>query len=142
PPERLGSLETAQAFEQGINAYDAGEYAIAREAFARAAREDPRHPLPAAWQSRVAQVTGDRNGAAEAADRAEVRVQGTSRGETLFVQAVVAEARRQDEKATRLYQALADLHPDEPAALIELAGYQDRAGRTADATASYRRALV
>src|SRR5262249_50878785 len=69
-PVRFGSLEAAKAFEEGVNAFDEGEFADARDAFARAAREDSRHPLPAAWQSRVAQVTGDRTAAAEAADRA------------------------------------------------------------------------
>jgi tetratricopeptide (TPR) repeat protein len=140
-PAPFGSLETAKAFEEGINAYDAAEYADARAAFARAAQEDSRHPLPFAWQSRVAQVMGERTAAAEAADRAEARLQGASPADAVFVQAVVAEARRQDENAMRLYQTLADEHSDDPVALGELAAYQDRSGRTAAAIASYRRML-
>jgi tetratricopeptide (TPR) repeat protein len=141
-PGRFQSLDAAQAFEEGITAYASAEYADARDAFARAAREDPRHPLPVAWQSRVAQVTGDRNGAAEAADRAEARLQGASPGDTLFVQAVVAEARRQDENARQRYEELATSRPDDPSAIAEVAGYQDRSGRTAEAIASYQQVLT
>jgi len=140
-PARFTSLDAARAFEEGLSAYDTGEYAAARDAFDRAAREDPRHPLPAAWQSRIAHVTGDRTAAAEAADRAEARLTNTSRHERLFVQAVAAEARRQPENAAGLYQALAESEPDDPAAWTELAAYQDRAGRTQDAVATYRRVL-
>jgi len=57
------------------------------------------------------------------------------------VQAVVAEVRRQDENASRWYSELAAAHPDDLSALIELAAYQDRSGRTTDAIASYRRLL-
>ena len=140
-PARFLSLDAAQAFEQGISAYDVAEFADARDAFARAAREDSRHPLPVAWQTRVAQITGDRSAAVEFADGAEQRLQGASPSDAVFVQAVVAEARRQDENAARLYQLLQASKPDDPAALIELAGYQDRSGRTAEAVASYRRLL-
>jgi len=141
PPARLASLEAARAFEEGVNAYDTGEFAAARDAFARAAREDPRHPLPAAWQARVALGMGDRNLATEAADRAEARLSVASGAEALLVQAVVAEVRRQDENAGRWYAELASAHPDDPSELIELAGFQGRSGRSADAIASYRRAL-
>ncbi len=140
-PARFQSLEAAKAFEEGFSAFDAGEFAAARDAFARAAREDPRHPLPAAWQARVAHLTGDRGAAVEAADRAEARLSTASPAESMFVQAVVAEARRQPENAARWYDALAAADPDDQSALAELAGYQDRSGRTTDAIASYRRLL-
>jgi tetratricopeptide (TPR) repeat protein len=140
-PRRFGSLDAARAFEAGVNAYDVAEYAAARASFAAAAKEDPRHPLPFAWQSRVALVSGDRVAAAQAADLAEARLQATSPREALFVSAVVAEARRQDETAEREYRALAAAAETDPTGLIELAGFQDRSGRSADAIASYRRAL-
>jgi len=140
-PARFASLDATQAFEEGLSAYDAAELAEARDAFARAAREDPRHPLPVAWLARVAQVTGDRTAAIEAADRAEARLQGAPPADALFVQAVLAEVRRQDENAGASYAALAAARPDDASALMELAGYQDRSGRTADAVATYRRAL-
>ncbi|HWN87003.1 MAG TPA: protein kinase [Vicinamibacterales bacterium] len=142
PPMPFQSLEAVRAMEEGLNAYDAGEYAEARDAFARAAREDPRHPLPVAWQTRVAQIVGDRTFAAQAADRAAERLTGAAGAERLFVEAVVAEARRQDREALSRYEALASSHPDDPAGLIELAGFQDRSGRTADAVASYRRVIT
>jgi len=140
-PVRFQSLEAARAFEEGFSAFDVGEFAAARDAFAKAAREDPRHPLPAAWQARVAHLTGDRSAAVEAADRAEARLSTASPAESMFVQAVVAEARRQPENAARWYQAFAAADPDDQSALTELAGYQDRSGRITEAVASYRRLL-
>jgi len=139
-PTRFQSLDAAQAFEAGINAYDAGEFAAARAAFAGAAKADPRHPLPAAWASRVAQIVGDRNGAAEAADRAEARLEGSSRSDRLFVQAVVAEA-RQGEQAEQLYTQLAELAPDDPWGRLELAAFLDRRAKIPEAIAAYRRVL-
>jgi tetratricopeptide (TPR) repeat protein len=140
-PMRFASLDAAKAFEEGLGAHDVGEYAAARDAFAEAAKEDPRHPLPVAWQSRVASLTGDRITAAQAADLAESRVQGASPEDTAFVSAVVAEARRQDERADREYQAFAAARQTDPTGLIELAGFRDRSGRTMDAIASYQQAL-
>lgn len=140
-PMRFASLDAAKAFEAGLNAYEAGEYAAARDAFAAAAKEDPRQPLPMAWQSRVAILTGDRVTAAQAADLAEARLQGASPDDARFVTAVVAEARRQDDEAERRYQAFAEARGADPTGLIELAGFRDRAGRTAEAIAAYRKAL-
>jgi len=140
-PAQFASLDAAQAFEQGLGAYDAGEYAAARDAFARAEKEDSRHPLPAAWRARVALAMGNRKLATEAADQAEARLRVASPVEARFVQAVVAEARRQDENADRWYAELADAHPDDRWARLELAAYQDRSGKTPDAIASYRRLL-
>jgi tetratricopeptide (TPR) repeat protein/tRNA A-37 threonylcarbamoyl transferase component Bud32 len=139
-PLRFASLDAAQAFEAGLNAYDLGEYAAARDAFAAAAKEDPRHPLPVAWQSRVANLTGDRVTAAQAADLAEARLQGASPEDTAFVSGVIAEARRQDEGADRDYGAFAAARRPDTSGLIELAGFRDRSGRTAEAIASYRQA--
>jgi tetratricopeptide (TPR) repeat protein len=141
PPVRFQSLDAARAFEEGVNAYDAAEFASARDAFGRAAREDPRHPLPVAWSSRIAQIVGDRNAAAEAADRAEGLLSTASSGDRLFVEAVVAESRRQIENAARAYQALADATPDDTSGWLELAAFDDRSGRTAEAIATYRQVL-
>jgi tetratricopeptide (TPR) repeat protein len=140
-PMRFASLDAARAFEAGLNAYEAGEYAAARDAFAAAAKEDPRQPLPMAWQSRVAILTGDRVTAAQAADLAEARLQGASPDDARFVAAVVAEARRADERADRAYQAFAEGRGNDPFGLIELGGFRDRSGRTAEAIAAYRQAL-
>ena len=140
-PMRFASLDAAKAYETGLNAYEVGEYAAARDAFGAAAKEDPRHPLPVAWQSRVAGLMGDRVMAGQAADLAETRLQSASPDDALFVSAVVAEARGQNERATREYEALADGRGADPTGLIELAGFRDRGGRTADAIASYREAL-
>jgi tetratricopeptide (TPR) repeat protein len=140
-PKRFASLDAAKAFEAGLNAYEIGEYAAARDAFAAAAKEDPRQPLPMAWQSRVAILTGDRVTAAQAADLAEARLQGASPDDARFVSAVVAEARRPDERADRAYQTFAEARGSDPTGLIELAGFRDRNGGTAEAIAAYRQAL-
>jgi tetratricopeptide (TPR) repeat protein len=138
---RFASLDAAKSFEAGLGAYDVGEYAAARDAFDAAAKEDPRHPLPVAWLSRVASLTGDRVAAAQAADLAEARLQGASPEDAAFVSAVIAEARRQDERADREYQTFAAARQADPTGLIELGGFRDRSGRTADAIESYRQAL-
>jgi tRNA A-37 threonylcarbamoyl transferase component Bud32/tetratricopeptide (TPR) repeat protein len=140
-PERFQSLDAAQAFEEGVNAYDAAEYSSARAAFLRAAREDPRHPLPRAWVSRVAHIVGDRNAAAEAGDRAEERLEGASDEDRLFIEAVVAEVRRREDEAEQRYVAFAASSGDDPAGLMELAGFLDRRGKTAESIATYRRVL-
>jgi tetratricopeptide (TPR) repeat protein len=140
-PIRFGSLDAARAFEAGLNAYDLGEYAAARDAFAAAAKEDPRHPLPVAWQSRIAGLTGDRVTAAQAADLAEARLKEASPDDATFVSAVVAEVRGQGERADREYRALADERGADSSGLMELAGFRDRSGRTAEAIGLYRRIL-
>jgi tetratricopeptide (TPR) repeat protein len=79
--------------------------------------------------------------AAQAADQADMRLLGASPDDVLFVSAVVAEARRQDERAERAYRALADAREPDSTGVLELAGFLDRSGRSADAIAAYRRAL-
>ena len=140
-PMRFASLDAAKAFEEGLSAYHVAEYAAARDAFAAAAKEDPRHPLIVAWQSRVATMMGDRVMAAQAADLAEARLQDASGDDVAFVSAVAAEARGQGERAEREYRALAQARADDPTGVMELAGYFDRIGRTSDAVVSYRQAL-
>ncbi|HZL92792.1 MAG TPA: serine/threonine-protein kinase, partial [Vicinamibacterales bacterium] len=62
---RFRTLDAAKAFEEGIGAFDEFEYSAARSAFDAAAREDPGHPMVAAWVSRVHQVFGLRDRAAK-----------------------------------------------------------------------------
>ena len=140
-PMRFGSLDAARAFEEGLSAYDVAEYAAARDAFATAAKEDPRHPLIVAWQSRVATMMGDRVTAAQAADLAEARLQDASPEDVTFVSAVAAEARGQEEKAEQQYRALAQARGADPTGVMELGGFFDRTGRTSDAIVSYQQAL-
>ena len=140
-PVRFGSLDAAKAFEEGLSAYHVAEYAAARDGFAAAAKEDPRHPLIVAWQSRVATMMGDRVVAAQTADLAEARLQDSSAEDVTFVSAVAAEARGQGERAERQYRALAEMRGGDPTGVMELAGFFDRIGRTSDAIVSYRQAL-
>ena len=59
-----------------------------------------------------------------------------------FVDAVVDEARREFGAAEGNYRDIAARYPDEAAPLIELAGFLDRRGRTADAIVTYQQALA
>jgi tetratricopeptide (TPR) repeat protein len=60
----------------------------------------------------------------------------------LFVEAVAAELRRDQATATARYTALTTRHPDDIAAIIELAAYDDRQLRNDDAIAGYHLALA
>lgn len=142
PAARLQTVDAAAAFESGLDAYEQGEYAAARAAFAEAAQHDPRNPLPLAWQSRVAAFMRQDREAADAADRA-ARLSGgsASPADRLLIEAILAEVRRDSQRAEQRYRALAESYPDDPSWLLELAAFEDRHGDAAAAIATYHRAL-
>jgi len=134
----MRTLDAVDAFERGLRAYEALEYSAALEAFQSAAGLDTRHPLPAAWVSRVARLLTQWDMAREAGDRAVgLLTATTSPSDALFAHAVSAEAYRRNVEAARDYRALTTSVPDEPFWLAELAAFQDRAGQTAEAVGSY-----
>ena len=57
-PHRLavGSLDAADALEQGLDRYEELELSAAATSFERASQADPLSPLPVAWRSRVARL--------------------------------------------------------------------------------------
>ena len=132
-PARFQSLEAVQAIEEGLNAYDAAEYAEARDAFASAAREDPRHPLPVTWQSRLAQITGDRT-----CRRSRPRIARPKPAAGRERRPTRCSWRRWWRRRAARTSAGQPLRrhwprpqrPDDPAAVVELAGFQDRSGQT------------
>jgi tetratricopeptide (TPR) repeat protein len=133
----MRTLDAVEAFERGVRAYEALEYADALKAFQSAAGLDSRHPLPPAWISRVARIQTQWDMAREAGDKAvSLLTATTAPSDVLFAQAVAAEARRDNDEAGEKYRALSASVPDEPFWLMELAAFQDRAGKTADAVAS------
>jgi 3-keto-L-gulonate-6-phosphate decarboxylase len=69
-PARLRTLDAVKAFHEGLDAFDQLEYSAAREAFERATKLDPRHPVPWAWLARVDQILRLPSAASEAAERA------------------------------------------------------------------------
>jgi tetratricopeptide (TPR) repeat protein len=139
---RLRTLDAAAAFEAGLNAYEELEYAEARAAFARAVEQDSRYALGFAWLARVSQVLRQADAAADAADRAaRLLSDDTSRHDALFVQAVLAEARRDASAAEGRYRELIEAFPDDPEPLMELAGFQDRQGQNSAAITTLRQAL-
>ena len=140
---RMGTLDAAASFEQGIDAYEQLEYAAARTSFATASVRDPRNPLPLAWQSRAAALMRQDKDGVEAADQARrLLTDETRAGDRLFIEAVAAEARRDPVTAERRYRDLIARNRDEPTWLVELAGFQDRQGMTAEAVATYHDALT
>ena len=140
---RLRTLDAAAAFERGLAAYEQQEFADARLAFTSAAELDPRNPLPLAWRSRVATLMRQDKDAGEAADQApRLITDQLSRPDRLFIEAVVAESRRDGAAAEARYQELASREPDQALWAIELAAFQDRNGNADDAVAGYHRALV
>jgi tetratricopeptide (TPR) repeat protein len=139
---RLRSLDAAALFEKGLDAYEQLEYHAARDAFAAAAEQDSRNPLPLAWRSRTAAMMRQDKDAMDAADEARRLVHPETREiDRLFVEAVSAEARRDAVTAETDYRRLVALYSDEPTWLIELAGFQDRQGMSAEAVDTYHQAL-
>ncbi len=140
---RLRTLDAAAAFERGLAAYEQQEFAEARQAFASAAELDPRNPLPLAWRSRVATLMRQDKDAGEAADQASRLITDQmSVSDRLFVEAVVAESRRDGTAADAHYRELASGEPAAPLSVTELAAFHDRQGRADEAIAGYHRALA
>jgi tetratricopeptide (TPR) repeat protein len=139
---RLRTLDAAAAFEQGIDAYEQQEYSAALKAFADAARQDPQNPLPLAWRSRTARIMRHDQEAGEAAQEAlRLLTATTPASDRLFIEAVAAESQRDVDTAEARYRELTGRTPDDPTWLLELAAFQDRQGRAADAIATHHRAL-
>jgi tetratricopeptide (TPR) repeat protein len=138
----MRTLDAVEAYERGIRAYEALEYADALQAFQSASTLDTRHPLPAAWVSRVARLLTQWDMASEAGDRAVALLTADiSPDDSLFARAVSAEAHRRNDEAGERYQALTKTFRDEPLWLLELAAFQDRTGKTAESVASYHSLL-
>ena len=140
---RLRTLDAAAAFERGLAAYEQQELADARQAFASAAELDPRNPLPLAWRSRVATLMRQDKDAGDAADQASRLITAQFPvSDRLFVEAVVAESRRDGATAEARYRDLASREPDAPLWATELAAFHDRQGKADDAIAGYHGALA
>ena len=142
PEPRVESLEAAVAFERGLDAYDRLEYAAALEAFAQAGKRDVRNPLIEAWTSRTLLMMRQDADAAEAAERAIGLLAGVRPSveeERLFIEATVAEARRELEDAEARYLELVEESGEDVAWLAEYGAFLDRRGRYADAAARFQR---
>jgi tetratricopeptide (TPR) repeat protein len=139
----LQSHDAVRELERGARAYDALELRAAADAFAAAERQDPNHPLPAAWRSRVALLMGERQAALDAASRALDRVGPRTRSvDRMFTEAVAFEARGETEPADRRYRALVSESSGDPVWVAERAAFLDRQGRVDDAVTLYHEALA
>jgi tetratricopeptide (TPR) repeat protein len=140
---RLRSLEAVKAFEEGLSALGQLEYSVAERALQEARKQDARSPMPIAWLSRVELLLRKPEQASEAAEAAVGLLSNeTPRADRLFVNAVVAEARRDYETAGRTYDDLIAAYPDDATWLTELGGFQDRRSQTEAAVVSFQRALA
>ena len=140
---RLRTLDAAALLERGLDAYDRLEYSAALRAFVAAAEQDPRNPVIAAWRSRTATFMRRDTEAADSAEQAAgMAGDQLPARDRWFVDAVVNEARRAFGAAEGSYRDIAARYPDEAAPLVELAGFLDRRGRTADAIVTYQQALA
>src|SRR5262249_12844071 len=143
PARRSRSLDAAAAFERALDAFGQMEYASALTAFTDAAQQDARNPMLLAWRSLAAHITRRDDVAAESADQAlRLLTDETSAADRLFVEAVAAETRRDAATAEQRYRARAGRHADDAAAMMQLAAFQDRTNRNADAVASYLAVLT
>jgi len=138
------TLEGSALLEQGLEAYEQLEYVTARGYFEAAAKQEALSPVPLAWLSRVARALRHDVDAEQYARRAvNLLSDQTSARDRLFVQAVSAESQGDAAAALERYRALKELHPDDPAYLLELAAFQDRDARhDEDAIVTYRQALA
>jgi len=143
PSRRFGTLDAAAAFEGALDAYGQMEYASALAAFTEASRQDPRNPMLLAWRALLARVSRRDDIAAESADRAtRLLTDQTSAADRMYIQAVAADARRDAATAETLYRARVDRHPDDTAAIMQLAAFQDRENHNSDAVGSYLAAVT
>jgi tetratricopeptide (TPR) repeat protein len=140
PGARLRSLDAVHAIEEGVAAMEQLNYARARDAFARAAEAEQRHPLPHAWLSRAEGLLRHGNEAAEAADRAvRLLTEATADRDRLFAQAVAATSRNDPSEARARHDELVRRFPDESRWRAELAGYLDGQGHVDEAIQEYQR---
>jgi tetratricopeptide (TPR) repeat protein len=143
PSLRMRSLDTAAAFERGLDAYEQMEYGSALRELTEASKEDPRNPFLLGWRSLVSHIMRRDDDAAESGEQGvRLLTAQTPEADRLFVEAVAAESRRDEGAAAGRYAALVDRHRDDPALVMQRAAFEDRDNRTADAVASYLGALA
>ena len=143
PTRRTRTLDAAAAFERGVDAFAQMEYVAALSAFADASRQDSRNALLFAWKGLAAQVSRRDDIAAESADQAaRLLTNQTPATDRSFIEAVAAEARRDAAGAEKRYREGVDRHPDDGAAMMRLAAFQDRQNQNANAVESYLAALA
>ena len=143
PAPHLRTLDAEADFAQGLDRYEQQEYSGALRAFTSAAQRDPRSPMPPAWSSRTLRVMRRDREAADAAQAAiGLMSEATTETDRLFIQAVAAEARREPDVANARYHDLVARAPDDAVWAEELAAFEDRQGRVADAIAAQHQALA
>jgi tetratricopeptide (TPR) repeat protein len=143
PAPKVRTLDAAQAFEAGIDAYDQLQFETARQAFERSSQIDARSPLVMAWLTRATQIVRRDEKARQTADQAAALVTPqTPPVERLFVAAVSSEASGDFAAAEARYRELIARDSDDAGWLLEVAAFQDRRTRTNEAIGTYLAALT
>ena len=139
---RLRTLDAVKGLQEGVAWLDAWEYGRAFTALEHAVKEDAFSPLAFAWLSRAAQLSGHPDRARDAAEKAAGLLNDqTPFPDSLFINATVAEVRRDFTAAESRYRDLIARYADDPQWLMELGGFLERRGRFGDAVDSYHTAL-
>jgi hypothetical protein len=146
PRARPATIDAARAAEDGVSWYEEQEYGQAARAFAKAVALDASNPLYWAWSSRAARVLRQAADAVRAANEAtKLLAADAPPVDRLFVEALAAEARRDNPTADARYASLVDEFADDPRWVLERAGYLERKAEDRDgwsaAVAAYRQAL-
>jgi tetratricopeptide (TPR) repeat protein len=134
----------ARMFQEGLDHYEQLEYGYAAASFDEAVRLDDQHAMAHAWRSRVLGILRRANEAVAAAQSARnLVVSDTPASDAAFIDAVLAEARGENDAAERGYQRLVELAPDDPWARTELADFlRRRQDRNQPAIVAYHELLA
>ena len=125
-----------------MNAYEEQEYGAALIALERAARQDGQHAMTQAWLSRVLVILERGAEAVEAAQRAsQLARTSATQSESLFIDAIVADSRRDLTAAEERYRRFRESRSDDPAAYTELADFLRRREISQRAVDAYHEAL-
>ncbi|MCM3880389.1 MAG: serine/threonine-protein kinase [Vicinamibacterales bacterium] len=140
---RFQNLEAALSYEQGLNAYEAQEYGAAAAAWQRAATQDNQHAMTYAWLSRTQLILERSKEAIEAGLRASQLVtKDTPQADALFIEAIVADSRRDLTLAEDRYRKFQLARPDDAGASAALADFLRRREISDRAVEAYHQTLT
>jgi tetratricopeptide (TPR) repeat protein len=132
-------------YDRGTEALRKGSFYTAAAAFEESVKLFPNHPFTYARLAETRTELDDESGAQEALISIGALVTNESRlpeDERLRLGAIRALVLRKVDEAAALYKRLADRHPSDPTAWVDLGRAQEAAADRAGARASYERAVA
>ena len=132
-------------YDRGTEALREGSFHTAAAAFEESARIYDTHPFTYARLAEARAELDDSAGAQKALVAASALIRNESRlpaDDQLRLDAIRATVLRQVDHAVALYAKLAERHPSDPAAWLDLGRAQEAAGQTPLARTSYERAVA